>query len=155
MARKKRVFHLLLVDDDPAFARLMSLACSACRTPRRLTHCLDGAQGLDLLHKRGPFTRASRPDLVLLDINLPGISGLDLLEQIKATPDLREIPVAIVSSSSHGADVAKAYSAGAACYITKPTDFDELERVVNGSARFWLETAELPSTKPAKRAAGA
>jgi two-component system, chemotaxis family, response regulator Rcp1 len=148
----RRVFQILYVEDDPATVRLLRCACEDRSVPRRLHHVLNAADALRFLRKQPPFEHARSPDLILLDINLPGASGLDLLAEIKAHPIWRLTPVVMLSSSARKEDIARAYSTGAACYIRKPLSFDEFSQALNASLRFWLSVATLPKRTKVKGA---
>ena len=141
--QSRRFFNILLVEDDAATASLLKHVC-ACPIPRRLHHVESGPAALDFLHKRGQFARQRTPDLILLDVNLPGLSGIEVLRAIKASDAFRVIPCLVISTSALPAEVQAAYEAGAAAYIVKPTALEELSRVLECSLRLWLEVATLP-----------
>jgi CheY-like chemotaxis protein len=150
---RRRFFHILLVEDDRPTAALLMHLCS-CPIPRRLHHVESGPEALDFLHRRGKHSRAPTPDLILLDVNLPCLTGIEVLRIIKSAEPLKVIPCLIVSTSAAPADVNAAYDAGAAAYIQKPENLDHLTRVLECSLLMWLETATLPRPMFRRSAAG-
>jgi CheY-like chemotaxis protein len=132
---------LLLTEDDPDHAELVLRCLEGYPVPHRVIHLTDGAAALAYLTRQPPFTDpadAPTPHLVLLDLRLPKVDGLDILQAVKASPDLSRIPVVILSSSAAEADVTRAYAARANSYLVKPTDFDRLHRLVDDLGRYWL-----------------
>ena len=109
-----------------------------------MTVAADGVEALDLLRRTGKYTHATRPDLILLDLNLPKKDGRQVLAEIKADPDLRLIPVVILTSSKAEEDIAKSYSLYANCYVTKPVDLEQFVKVVQSIEDFWLTIVKLP-----------
>jgi chemotaxis family two-component system response regulator Rcp1 len=112
-----------------------------------LTVAADGVEALDLLRRTGKYTHATRPDLILLDLNLPKKDGRQVLAEIKADPALRLIPVVILTSSKAEEDIAKSYSLYANCYVTKPVDLEQFVKVVKSIEDFWLTIVKLPQGK--------
>ena len=104
----------------------------------------DGVEALDFLHRRGPYADADPQDLILLDLNLPKMNGREVLAEIKQDPELRKIPVVVLTTSSAEADVLSAYDLHANCYITKPVDLDQFVKVVRSIEDFWLAIVRLP-----------
>ncbi len=139
-----RPVEILLVEDNPADVRLTVEGLKEARIANRLTAMMDGDSALDFLYRRGAHTDAPRPDLILLDLNLPGIDGRTVLAQIKDDPELRVIPVVIITSSEAEADIIKSYEAHANCFISKPIDFDGFLRVVRSIENFWFTIVRLP-----------
>jgi CheY-like chemotaxis protein len=135
---------ILLVEDSPGDARLMQEALAEAKVRNRLHLVADGVEALAYLRRQGPFARAVRPDLILLDLNLPGKDGREVLAEIKQDEDLRRIPVVILSTSQAETDVARAYDLHANCYITKPLDVERLITVVKSIEDFWLTIVRLP-----------
>ena len=144
--RNKRV-DLLLVEDNPGDVRLTQEALREAPLPVQLSVATDGVEALDFLHRRGKFEDAPRPDLILLDLNLPRKNGPEVLSEIKSDPDLKRIPVLIMTTSREPRDIEKAYSLNANCYITKPINLDEFMVVVRSIETFWLQTAVLPDNE--------
>ncbi len=105
----------------------------------------DGAQALQFLRKEPPFEGVRKPDLVLLDLNLPILNGNEVLSQLKKDPDLRRVPVVVLTSSSAETDVVKSYDLGANCYITKPVGLEAFEEIVNSIQNFWFAVVRLPA----------
>lgn len=132
--------EILLIEDSAADVRLVEEACRESGLAVRLTVATDGQQGLALL--RDPVR--PMPNLVLLDLNLPGMDGRQVLARIKADPALRGVPVVVLTTSSTPADICQAYDLHANCYITKPAQFEEFLGVVRAINDFWLATARLP-----------
>ena len=135
---------ILLVEDNPGDARLMQEALAEAKIRNRLQVIADGAEALAYLRRRDPFAGAGRPDLILLDLNLPGKDGRQVLAEIKRDEDLRRIPVVILTTSHAEADIARAYDLHANAYITKPLDIEQFITVVKSIEDFWLTIVKLP-----------
>jgi two-component system, chemotaxis family, response regulator Rcp1 len=135
--------RILLVEDNPGDARLAAEVFKE-RAHKDLYVVEDGAEALAFLRREGEFEDAPRPDLVLLDLNLPRKDGNEVLNAIKGDDRLRRIPVIVLTSSQDPDAVTKAYDLNANCYVTKPLDFDRFERVMRAIEDFWLTIAELP-----------
>ena len=136
---------VLLVEDNPADVRLAQEAFLVGETDSKV-HAVDNSRdALQFLRNEGNFATQPRPDLVLLDLNLNGESGLDILSAIKSDERLRMIPVVILTTSNHERDIAEAYQRGANCYINKPLDLEEFMRVIYSLEHFWFRLARLPS----------
>lgn len=140
-----RPIDLLLVEDNPGDIRLTQEAFKTGRFAVRLNIALDGVEAVDFLHRRGKFENAPRPELILLDLNLPRKNGREVLSEIKADPDLKRIPVLVITTSRAEQDVSNAYGLNANCYITKPLAFDDFIKVVHSIEDFWLTKATLPT----------
>lgn len=138
--------EILLVEDNAADVRLTVEALREGKVRNRLTVARDGEEALDVLARRGPFAEAPRPDLILLDLNLPRKDGREVLAIIKADPSLKRIPVVVLTTSSAELDIIKSYNLHANCYITKPVDLDQFVRVVKSIDDFWLTIVRLPVT---------
>jgi CheY-like chemotaxis protein len=136
--------RILMVEDNEGDVLLTTEAFRAAKVANNISVARDGVEAMDFLHRRGAFASAPRPDLILLDLNLPRRDGRQVLADIKADADLRSIPVVILTSSKAEEDVVKAYELAANCYITKPVDFSSLMRVVNAIESFWLTVVSLP-----------
>lgn len=136
--------QVLLVEDNPADA---DLACDALETSGIsvvVSVATDGMDALEFLHRHGRHAQATRPDLILLDLNLPRKSGRELLAEIKRDKDLRRIPVVVLSSSEAEKDVLQSYELGANCYVTKPVDLKVFQSMVEGIESFWFKIVKLP-----------
>jgi len=145
MAKKQsRAVEVLLVEDNPADVRLTQEALKDGRVLVNLTVASDGVEAIDILKRAGPHTTKARPDLILLDLNLPRKNGREVLEEIKADDDLKRIPVIVMTTSKAEQDIYKAYNLNANCYVTKPVDLDEFLNVVRSIEDFWLTIVTLP-----------
>lgn len=142
-----RPIKILLVEDNPADAKLAAEALKDARVPNELTVVTDGVQAIDYLNKNGAYSEAPRPELILLDLNLPKKNGFDVLKVLKSNPALRSIPVVILTTSKAEEDIAKSYSLNANCFITKPIDLNEFLEVVKTIEEFWLMTVSLPESR--------
>ncbi len=140
-----RIINILLVEDNPGDVRLTQEVLKEGKIKNALHVVMDGEEALDYLNKRGKYTAAETPDLVLLDLNLPKIDGREVLEEIKNTPKLKRIPVIVLTTSDAQADILKMYDNHANCYITKPVDFSQFMNVVKSIEDFWLTIVKLPS----------
>ena len=139
-----RPVEILLVEDNPGDVRLTQIALREAKVRNDLVVAENGEAALAILNKRGEHEHSPRPDLILLDLNLPGMDGRDLLAHIKNNPDLRRIPVVILTTSKHEEDVFKSYDLHANAYITKPVDIDQFVHVVKSVEEFWLSIVTLP-----------
>jgi CheY-like chemotaxis protein len=137
--------RILLVEDNPGDARLTIEALREAKVRNELEHVIDGEQALALLRRQGRFSNSVRPDLILLDLNLPKMDGRAVLEEIKNDQDLRRIPVVILTTSQAEKDVLMSYNLHANCFITKPVDLDGFMEVVRRIESFWLTVVRLPS----------
>jgi two-component system, chemotaxis family, response regulator Rcp1 len=142
---------ILLVEDNPADARLVKEALRESSWPHQLMIARDGLEALAMLRREGPHASLPQPDLVLLDLNLPGRTGLEVLEEVKNDPQLRRIPVLILSTSRAIQDLRRAYDLHANCYLNKPTGWEEFCRVMQSVERFWLGLACLPKSRNTDR----
>ena len=137
--------EILLVEDNPADVRLTLEAFKEAKLRNRLSVAGDGAESLAFLRREGKYSDAPRPDLILLDLNLPKKDGREVLAEIKADEDLRRIPVVILTISKAEEDILKTYDLHANCYVTKPVDLDQFMRVVRSIEEFWLSIVKLPA----------
>lgn len=136
---------MLLVEDNPGDVRLTQEALKEGRVVNHLSVVNNGMEAMDFLARRGKYANSPRPDLILLDLNLPGKDGGELLEEIKTDPELRRIPVMVLTTSTANKDMNKAYNLHANCYITKPVDLNEFVNVVRSIEHFWFHIVTLPS----------
>ena len=136
--------EILLVEDNPGDVRLTQEALRDAKVRNRLSVAQDGEDALAFLRRTGPYAHAPRPDVILLDLNLPRKDGREVLAEIKGDPDLRRIPVVILTTSEAEEDVLRAYNLNANCYITKPVDLGQFLKVVRSIEDFWLTVVRLP-----------
>ena len=139
--------RILLVEDNPADCRLIEEGLKSSGNPYTLWISHDGVQALQRLLRAEPYTEAPRPDLILLDLNLPGISGWDVLRSIKQHPDLLDIPVIVLTSSRARNDVLRAYRNHANSYFCKPTRIADAFALVANIYKYWFQASQLP-TRP-------
>jgi len=142
-----RSIDILLVEDNPGDARLAKEALTDSKIKNKLHFASDGEEAADFLFRRGKFEEAPRPDLILLDLNLPKKDGRELLAEIKNDPHLKRIPVVILTTSKAEEDIIKTYNLHANCYITKPLDLDQFMKVVRTIEEFWLTIVRLPTVE--------
>ena len=135
---------ILLVEDNPGDVRLTRELLKESTVNNRLAAVENGAEAIAYLRRQGKYRDAERPDLILLDLNLPRMDGREVLAEIKRDPDLRRIPVVILTSSSADADVIKTYDLHANCDVTKPVGLDQFATVVKSIEDFWLAIVRLP-----------
>jgi len=136
--------EILLVEDNPDDADLTLDTLREGRVRNRVTVVEDGVEAMAYLRREGKHQAAPRPDLVLLDLNLPRKSGREVLAEIKQDPDLRRIPVVIMTSSDDERDILAAYNLYVNCYVTKPVDLDQFIAVVKSIEHFWFSIVKLP-----------
>ncbi len=139
-----RSIEILLVEDNPGDVRLTREVLKGAKILNRLHVVEDGVAALDFLYLRGAYTQVPRPDLILLDLNLPRKNGREVLAEIKTDEVLKTIPVVILTSSQAEEDIFKAYNLHANCYITKPVDFVQFTNIVKTIETFWLTIVTLP-----------
>ena len=139
-----RPIEILLVEDSPADVRLTKEALKEEKVHVNLSVVGDGVEAMRFLRKEGSFANAARPDLILLDLNIPKKDGREVLEEIKSDVSLKIIPIVILTVSKSEEDVLKTYNLHANCYITKPLDLEQFSRVVKSIKDFWLTIVKLP-----------
>lgn len=140
-----KTLQILLVEDNPGDVRLVREALRESDTPLQLSVVHDGEQAMEYLAKSGVDGAVPRPDLVLLDLNLPRKSGQEVLTEIKTSDEWRSIPVLVYTSSDADVDVNGAYDRHANCYVRKPSNLDEVVQVLRSIEMFWLRRTRLPS----------
>lgn len=140
-----RAAEFLLVEDNPGDVRLTCEALTESKVKNNLSIVGDGLEAMAFLRREGKYADAPRPDVILLDLNLPKKNGLEVLEEIKADPSLKRIPVVIVTSSEAEQDVLKTYDLHVNCYVNKPVDLEQFIKVVQSIETFWLTIVKLPS----------
>ena len=138
--------HILLVEDNEGDILLTREALEEAKIVNRISVAYDGIEALEFLKKRAPFGDGETPDLILLDINLPRMDGTEVLGIIKNDPDLRRIPVIMLTTSSSEKDILVSYDNHANCYITKPVDLERFMEVVRTIEDFWISIVKLPKT---------
>jgi len=139
-----RPVHILLVEDNAGDIRLTREALKEAKVRNRLDAVMDGEEAMAFLRKRGEYARAAKPDVIMLDLNLPKKDGLEVLKEIKEDPNLRRIPVVVVTTSKAEKDIVKCYDLHANCYVTKPVDLAQFLEVVRSIEDFWLTIVKLP-----------
>lgn len=146
--REARALEILLVEDNPGDVRLTIEALRESKVPTEIHVVDDGEKALAFLRREGDYATARRPDLILLDLNLPRKNGREVLAEVKQDPDLKPIPIVVLTSSTAEQDIGHAYNLYANCYITKPVDLEQFLRVIQSIEDFWLVVVMLP---PASR----
>jgi two-component system response regulator len=144
MTLEGRAIDILLVEDDPGDELITREAFEHNKLKNRLHVAHDGEEGLNYLYRRGQYQDAPRPDLILLDLNLPKYDGRQLLEKIKSDPDLSRIPVVVLTTSSAEEDILRSYELHANAYVTKPVDLDQFISAVRQIDEFFLQVVRLP-----------
>ena len=145
MSQRPTPIEILLVEDNPGDVRLTQEALREAKVLNTLHLAVDGADALDFLRRAPPHTHAPRPDLILLDLNLPRMDGRELLAVIKSDPDLKRIPVVVLTTSASERDILHSYNLHANCYITKPVDLQQFYTVIHSIELFWLSVVKLPN----------
>lgn len=136
--------EILLVEDNPGDVRLTRETLKETKVLNTLSVVDDGEKALQFLRRQAPYENAPRPDLVLLDLNIPKLDGCEVLQSIKDDPDLRVIPVVVLTTSKAEEDILKSYQLHANCYISKPVELDGFITVVRSIENFWLSLVKLP-----------
>jgi chemotaxis family two-component system response regulator Rcp1 len=139
--------EILLVEDNPGDVRLTQEALKEGKVYNNLHWAKDGVEALEFLQRRGKHANAPRPDIILLDLNLPKKDGREVLSVIKRDDELKQIPVVVLTTSKAEEDVLKSYELHANCYVTKPVDLEKFIHVVQSIDRFWLSVVTLPPVK--------
>ncbi len=137
--------NILLVEDNPADARLIKEVFKDTKTKNKLYVVKDGVEAMAFLNQEFEYTDIPRPDVILLDLNLPRKDGREVLKELKEDDVLKRVPIVILTTSSAEEDIIKTYNNHANCYITKPVDFDQFLKVINSIEDFWLSVVKLPS----------
>jgi len=140
-----QTFDILLVEDDPGDAGLTRAALAQAKLVCKLHHVCDGVEALEFLRKKGPHQGAPTPHLVLLDLNMPRMGGREVLEVMRADPDMQKIPVVVLTTSDVEADIEASYQLGANSFITKPVDIDQFIESVKAMGDYWFSIVRLPS----------
>jgi CheY-like chemotaxis protein len=145
MEGNMKLVEILLVEDNPGDARLAKEALKDAKVRNSLHWVEDGVEAMTFLHRQGKYADAPRPDVILLDLNLPKKDGREVLAEVKEDGDLRRIPVVILTVSDAEEDIIKTYNLHANCYIRKPLDLDRFIEVVKAINEFWLTIVRLPT----------
>jgi len=140
-----RAIEILLVEDNPGDVRLTIEGLNEGKVRNNLHVARDGVEALEFLRRQGRFADAVRPDLILLDLNLPRMDGREVLAEVKSDPDLKTIPVVVLTTSRAERDILNSYELQANCYITKPVDLEQFITVVRSIEDFWLTIVTLPN----------
>ena len=136
--------EVLLVEDNPGDARLARESLADCKLKLNVSEVHDGEAAMAFLRREGEFRNAHRPDLILLDLNLPKKDGREVLAEVKAAPRLKQIPIVVLTSSKAEEDILHTYELHANCYIAKPIDLEQLNKVVKQIKEFWFTIVKLP-----------
>jgi CheY-like chemotaxis protein len=136
--------EILLAEDNPGDVRLTREAIKDAKVHNRLHVVTDGVEAMAFLRHEGNYAAAPRPDLILLDLNMPRMDGREVLKQLKSDDNFRRIPVVIITSSQAEEDILKAYDLQANCYVTKPVDLEQFMKVIRSVEEFWLTVVKLP-----------
>jgi len=142
-----RTVEILLVEDNPGDARLTREALKEGKIQNNLHHARDGVEAMEFLRREGAFAGAPAPDIILLDLKLPRKDGREVLAELKQDPQLRSIPVVVLTTSEAEQDILKTYELHANCYISKPVDLEKFIAIVRAIENFWLAVVKLPSTQ--------
>lgn len=136
--------QILLIEDSPSDAHLTLRRLKTAKVLNDLHWVEDGESAMEFLRHEGKYIDAPRPDLILLDLNLPGMDGREVLHEVKLDPDLKQIPIVILTTSADEQDILRAYNLNANCYITKPVDIQQFLDIVGLIEEFWLAAVKLP-----------
>ena len=139
-----KTFEILLVEDNKSYSSLMMEALEESQVPTNLSVVMDGTEAMAYLRQESKYVHMPRPDLIVLDLNLPKKKGHKVLEEVKNDPDLKRIPVVIFTVSSAEQDILKSYNLHANCYIIKPKNLDRFMTVVKSVINYWFTIVELP-----------
>lgn len=135
---------ILVVQDNPDHSRLIEEALNEKTGRYQIVAIADGVEAMDFLHRQGNYADVTRPDLILLDLNLPGKDGKELLAEIKADPQLRRIPIVVLTICANEEDIFRSYALQGNCYVIKSSDLEQLFQIVKRIEEFWLEIVTLP-----------
>jgi two-component system, chemotaxis family, response regulator Rcp1 len=137
--------EILLVEDNPVDVMITENAFNAGRVCNNLHVVEDGEEAMDFLHKRGKYSSAPSPEMILLDLNLPRMDGREVLAEVKGDPSLRHIPVIILTTSEDEKDICRSYELQANCFITKPVDMEQFTKALGRLEEFWFTLVRLPN----------
>ncbi len=136
--------HVLMVDDDPVDLRITREALFQAKMHLQISEATDGEDALAFLRREGRHAEASRPDVIILDLNMPRMDGFEFLDAMKGDPELRAIPVVVLTTSEDDAHVLKSYDLQAACFLSKPVVLESFVNMVQSFDNFWLSVVRLP-----------
>jgi CheY-like chemotaxis protein len=139
-----RPVEILLVEDSPGDVRLTQEALKESKLLNNLHVARDGVEAMEFLKRKGKYESAVRPDVILLDLNMPRMDGRQVLAEVKKDDELKRIPIVILTISKADEDIVRTYELGANCYITKPVDLEQFNKVVKAIDNFWFEVVTLP-----------
>jgi CheY-like chemotaxis protein len=142
--RTSRPIEILLVEDNPGDVRLTREALQDARVNNHMAVASDGLEAVALLRREGEYAVCARPDLILLDLNLPRMNGFEVLDVIKEDSELKRIPIVVLTTSQAEQDIVRSYNLHANAYVTKPVDLDQFIKVIRAIEGFWLEIVKLP-----------
>jgi CheY-like chemotaxis protein len=145
--KASKPIEILLVEDNPGDVRLTRESLHDAKVNNNLIVAADGIEALACLRQEGQYAHTARPDLILLDLNLPRMNGFEVLDAIKEDPDLKRIPVVVLTTSQAEQDVIQSYNLYANAYVTKPVDLEQFIQVIKAIEGFWLEIVKLPNGK--------
>ena len=143
-AHDGKPIEILLVEDNPGDAKLATVALNRGKVRNQIAHVKDGVEAMEFLRRQGKYADAARPDLILLDLNLPRKDGREVLAEIKADETLKRIPVVVLTTSKTEEDILKSYNLHANCFISKPIDINQFMEVIKQIENFWLTVVKLP-----------
>jgi len=144
-ANRGEPIEILLVEDSPDDAEMTIEALRGGRLQNRIVHVEDGIEAMEFLRRRGKYASAARPDLILLDLHMPRMNGREVLAEVKEDPDLRRIPVVMMTQSKDEQDILAAYNLHVNCYVTKPVDMEQFIGAVKSIENFWFSVVKLPA----------
>ena len=144
----KPLFEILSIEDNPADAAIIRQLILQYRPDCSFRWVTDGLQASDCLFKRGTYASARTPDIVLLDLNIPKIEAKDVLRAMRQHPELKRVPVIVLTTSTNETDIAESYALGANAFISKPLDLDDLDKIVRNTIIFWADTVTLCPSRP-------
>ena len=142
-----RPIEILLVEDNPGDVRLTRESLNEAKVRNNMVVASDGMEAMDCLRRAGQYADTRRPDLILLDLNLPRMNGFEVLDAIKEDPDLKRIPVVVLTTSQAEQDIIRSYNLYANAYVNKPVDLEQFIKVIKSIEDFWLEIVKLPNGK--------
>lgn len=142
--KSEKLIEILLIEDNIADIRLITEVLKSFEAPKDIYHVKDGIEAMNFLRQQGEYKNLPKPDIIILDINLPNKSGFEVLKEIKEDEKLKNIPVVVLSTSNSMEDINKSYFLQANCYITKPIELDDFVKAVKKIEDFWFSTADLP-----------